>query len=390
MGGSHAEASHRHASSKVTAAFPFGPVARQLPIAGRRPADYHASMRLLPVLALASFTALAGAKDGTFDLYWIDSEGGGSTLMVTPAGESVLIDSGNPGARDPGRIHKVATEVAGLKQIDHLIVTHFHIDHFGGAAELAALMPIVNIWDNGLPDTDPDGNKGSAWPLTSKPYRGLKAERHGVQPGTALPLRAEAGKASLELRCVMTRQQAWTPPLKEFKRWDNTPAPPAKPVDTSDNANSSAWVLQFGPFRFYDGGDLTWNSESKLAWPIPLVTLVDVYQVTHHGLDVSNNPFLVRALNPTVTVMNNGPTKGSAGEVFATLRGLPALKAQYQVHKNTRPDGATNNCPDAFIANRAAQCAGDFIRCSVSPDGKNYTFTIPAHGHAATYVTRMK
>jgi beta-lactamase superfamily II metal-dependent hydrolase len=367
------------------------PVVTGSGIAGRRAAVYQASMRLLPLLTLASFAALAGPVDGTLDLYWIDSEGGGSTLLVTPAGESVLIDAGNPGGRDPARIHRVATEVAGLKQIDHLVVTHFHIDHFGGAAELAALMPTRHVWDNGLPDADPDGNRQSTWPLTSKPYRNLPAkERHVVQPGTVVPLGGEAGKLVPELRCVMTRQQAWTPPLREFKHWDNTPAPPAKPVDTSDNANSSAWVLQIVPFRFFDGGDLTWNSETKLAWPVPLVTLVDVYQVTHHGFDVSNNPFLVRALNPTVTVMNNSPTKGSAGEVFATFRGLPALKAQYQVHKNTRPDGTTNNCPEAFIANREAKCAGDFIKCSVSPDGRNYTFSIPAHGHTSTYSTRGK
>jgi beta-lactamase superfamily II metal-dependent hydrolase len=349
-------------------------------------------MHLLPWLTLAAFTALAGPKDGSLDLYWIDSEGGGSTLLVTPAGESVLIDAGNPGGRDPGRIHQVATQIAGLQRIDHLVVTHFHLDHFGGAAELAALLPLVNVWDNGLPDSDPDGNRQSTWPLTRKPYRDLKvARRHLVQPGTALPLQSTAGQTQLDLRCVMTRQQAWAAPDGTFDRGSRpTPLPP-KPVDTSDNANSSAWVLQFGAFRFYDGGDLTWNSEAKLVVPERLVPAVDVYQVTHHGFDVSNHPLLVRALNPTVTVMNNSPTKGSAGEVFATLRGLPALQAQYQVHKNTRPDGVTNNCPDAFIANHdALPCAGHFIHCRVSPDGKNYTFSLPASGHTATYATRRK
>ena len=90
-----------------------------------------------PALVLgAAFSA--GAADRTLDIYWIDSEGGGSTLIVTPTGESVLIDAGNPGGRDAGRIHKVATEIAGLKRIDHFVTPHFHIDHFGGAAELAA------------------------------------------------------------------------------------------------------------------------------------------------------------------------------------------------------------------------------------------------------------
>src|SRR5881227_3724242 len=103
--------------------------------------------RFLALVLLASAsTAFAASPEGKLTIYWIDSEGGGSTLIVTPAGESVLIDSGNPGGRDAGRIHKTATEVAGLKRIDHYITTHFHVDHFGGAAELAAKIPFGHVW----------------------------------------------------------------------------------------------------------------------------------------------------------------------------------------------------------------------------------------------------
>src|ERR1044071_10016843 len=96
----------------------------------------------------ASPSAQAGPADNALDVYWIDSEGGGSTLVVTPAGESVLVDSGNPGGRDAKRIHHVAREVAGLERIDYLVTTHFHVDHFGGAAELSELMPIGTVFDN--------------------------------------------------------------------------------------------------------------------------------------------------------------------------------------------------------------------------------------------------
>ena len=90
-----------------------------------------------------AFTASAfgGSRDGRLDIYWIDVEGGASTLIVTPAGDSVLIDSGNPGLRDPQRIVRVATQVAGLRKIDHYITTHYHGDHFGGAPTLAKLLP---------------------------------------------------------------------------------------------------------------------------------------------------------------------------------------------------------------------------------------------------------
>ena len=106
------------------------------------------------LLALFAF-AHAPVTGATLDVYWVDVEGGAATLIKTPAGESILIDTGNPGTRDAGRIHKVATKEAGLKKIDHLITTHFHGDHYGGAAMLANLMPIGTVHDNGIPQKTP-------------------------------------------------------------------------------------------------------------------------------------------------------------------------------------------------------------------------------------------
>ena len=93
----------------------------------------------LVALALAALPAVADEPRG-LDIHWIDTEGGAATLIVTPAGESVLIDCGNPGGRDADRIHKVASQI-GLKQIDHLIITHWHGDHYGGVARLSRLLP---------------------------------------------------------------------------------------------------------------------------------------------------------------------------------------------------------------------------------------------------------
>jgi len=337
--------------------------------------------------ALASSLALslvAGKNDGRLDIWWCDSDGGGSTLIVTPAGESILIDSGNPGGRDSARILKVLTQTAGLNHLDHLVVTHLHIDHFGGAAEIAAQVPVKNLWDNGLTDADPDGNRNSTWPLTSKAYRTMPVgQRHRVEPGLSLPL--TTGKTPLSMRCVITRQKPAEGVFPDRKATGT--APVLKAPDTSDNANSSAWILSFGNFRFFDGGDLTWNAETQLIWPQIRVPEVDLYQVTHHGLDVSNHPRLLAALNPTVTVMNNGSTKGTAGEVLATLRGLPRLEAQYQLHRNLRPDGVTNNIPNDFIANIEAGTAHP-IHCAVLPDGSAYSITLPAAPITRTYTTR--
>jgi beta-lactamase superfamily II metal-dependent hydrolase len=83
-------------------------------------------------------------------MYVVDVEGGGATLFIAPSGESLLIDTGNGGdaaVRDAGRI-MAAIRDAGLEQIDTLITTHYHGDHIGGLAELAAQIPIRHYIDH--------------------------------------------------------------------------------------------------------------------------------------------------------------------------------------------------------------------------------------------------
>src|SRR5262249_46869288 len=108
---------------------------------------------LLLLLALTTIGPSQGARP--LQVYWIDVEGGAATLIVTPARESVLVDAGNPGNRNPGRIAKTAKEIARLERIDYLVVTHLHTDHFGGVAELAGLVPIGTLYENGIDNAPP-------------------------------------------------------------------------------------------------------------------------------------------------------------------------------------------------------------------------------------------
>lgn len=336
---------------------------------------------VLFVIQVATLS-VAGEKDGSLDIYWVDVEGGAATLIVTGAGESVLIDTGNPGYRDPNRIVSVATKQAGLRRIDHLIITHYHGDHFGGAATLAQLIPIGTVHDNGefagMPN-DP-GEAYRKFPATA---------RRVINPGDRIDLRRPANSPAIRLTCLGTRQQ-FMPSAADAPDCPSCARHKPKDRDGSDNANSVVTLLEFGAFRFYDGGDLTWNQEYRLVCPKNIVGQVDVYQVTHHGLDSSNNPVVLDALQPRVAIMNNGKTKGCKPEVFANLQATKSLAAIYQLHRNERPDGKVNNVDESLIANRTAEVTGNHIHLRVAPDGKSYTVNIPAHQHSRTYQTRTQ
>jgi hypothetical protein len=313
--------------------------------------------------------------------------GGASTLIVTPAGESVLIDTGSlePKNRDAERIYR-ATQDAGLKQIDHLITTHFHSDHFGGILPLSKMIPIKTFYDKGVlaPEVDKD-QTAKLYPLYKEATKGRVT---AIKPGDDIPLKNDPkGRIPpVRIHCVAAE--------KKVEGFDGDvdariPGFEIRQPDNGDNARSIALVLTYGKFKFFAGGDITWNVEHPLAQPNNIVGKVDLYQVTHHGLDLSNNPVLLRAISPTVCVAMNGPRKGIQTATFRSLQALPELQAIYQIHYNTQY-GAKANAPPEFIANMDNPKKGEFIKASVNPTKGNFTVSIGVNGPKKTYAIKEK
>jgi competence protein ComEC len=335
-------------------------------------------------LCLCGSISFAAEPARGLDVIFIDTEGGAATLIVTPAGESVLIDCGNPGPRDAERIHK-ATELAGLKAIDHLAITHWHTDHYGGTDRLSKLMPIHHYYDRGIPEKLAEDPKNfptliQAWKTASK------GKSKALRAGDEISLKQAEGTPALKLLCVCAAGEVLpdkagapeNPVAKDHK---------AKDEDKSDNAKSLGFLLSYGDFRFLDLGDLTWNVEYKLVHPSDKLGPVDVYQVTHHGLDISNNPVLINTVRPRVAVFSNGPQKGCMPAVTAALRRSPEIKAIYQIHRNVKV-GAQENTDPEYIANADEKCEAESIKLSVASDGKSYTITVGSKGKPKRYETR--
>lgn len=316
---------------------------------------------LLCTLALSAASLSAQVKTpqvktaNTLDIYFIDVEGGHSTLYVSPGGEAMLIDTGSPGTRDVERIMDVIT-AAGVKQIDQMLLTHYHGDHVGGLEALAKRIPIQHYIDHGTSVEEREQVSGFR-----RMYEELyaKATRMVAKPGDNIPFAGtsvvvvtSAGKA---LRTPISGAPGAGRPnaaCKGFVPRDESRVDP-------DNPQSVGIVMAYGKFRTINLGDFTWNVEPDLMCPNNPVGTVDLYLTSHHGIDQSGSAALVHGLQPRVAVMHNSTRKGGAVQTMQVLHSSPGLEDVWQLHW-AYAAGLEHNSPGVFIANTedAATVAG--------------------------------
>jgi competence protein ComEC len=332
------------------------------------------------LLAPPASGQVGAGRAAQLGIYLIDVEGGGATLFVSPSGESLLVDTGNGGpsaSRDAGRI-VAAMEDAGLSEIDYLITTHWHGDHFGGMAELADRVPIRHYIDHG-PSVQPNPGTDA---FIAGPYRDLyaRADRSVVRPGDRIPIDgldvtvlASGGEAT----AVAVEGGGLPNPYCA----DFTP----QPEDTGENAQSVGILVRLGAFRALHLGDLTANKEFALMCPTNPIGTVDLFVVSHHGQPSSNQEVLVHAVGPRVAIMNNGTRKGGQPEAMRVIHSSPGLENLWQLHFSLL-SGQEYTVPGLFIANTIdAEADSMPLTPSVPPAGRGGP-PPPAHDGRAYWI----
>jgi len=316
----------------------------------------------------------AQARD-TLDIYFIDVEGGQATLYVSPSGQSMLVDAGysGVGGRDAGRIAAAAKQ-AGLQQIDYLVVTHYHGDHVGGVAELAARMPIRTFVDHG-----PTSERSERADALMRPY--LQARSTGAHLEARVGLRIPV--EGLDVRVVASNGALLGVPLEG----GGAPNPlcadftPMKD-EASEDAYSVGTVTAHGRFRIVQLGDLSWNQEYGLVCPMNRIGTASVLLATQHGDEETGSPAFVHALRPQAVVASNGPKKSVIGPLVRTVRSAPRPMDLWQLHQSFL--GEQLNVADPFIANLGETDAGHWLKVSASADGR-FSITNGRTGDTKTY-----
>ena len=333
---------------------------------------FGAASKALFGLALIAVAILAepAANAKALEAYFIDVEGGQATLFVTPAGQSLLIDTGWPGfnGRDADRI-VAAAKMAGLKKIDYVLITHYHLDHGGGAPQLVERFPVGTFLDHGENRETTDAPTVGVAEAYKKLVDSGKYKHIVEKPGDTLPLKGVHAVVISSDGAIIER------PLPGAGQ-ENPACQGAQsyPADSTENKRSLGTLIEFGKLKILDLGDLTSDKEMELMCPTNKIGKVDIYVVSHHGWSQSGSPACVHGISPRVAIMDNGATKGGSPSSWDTIENTPGLENLWQLHFSEE-GGEQHNVAPEFIANpHGTDDAGNYLKLTAHEDGSFEVF----------------
>lgn len=334
-------------------------------------------MRVLAGALVALFTTITlTAAEKPLEIFFVDVEGGQATLFVTPAGQSLLIDTGwgYNGFRDANRI-VAAAKLAKIKKIDYVLITHYHSDHVGGVPQLAQKMNIGQFIDHG---PNRETSKASESLFAEYQTATANATKIVAKPGETLPIKG------MNVTFVSADGNLIDHPLASAGAPNSAcEGVETKASDPSENARSVGSVIEFGKLRIVDLGDLTWAKELQLMCPTNKLGHADIYIVSHHGIDQSNSPALVHGLAPRVAIMDNGNKKGASASAWDIIKSSPGLQDIWQLHY-ADANGAEHNAADSFIANVDEADTGHYLKITAHEDGSFEVFN-PRNKYSKEY-----
>ena len=344
-------------------------IAKSMTLKGKGSAATGGSRWLMAAVSLGLAVGLTAAAQtpsaaGPLKIYFIDVEGGQSTLFVTPDKRSLLIDTGWPGngGRDADRIAEAAKK-AGITRIDYVLLTHYHVDHTGGVPQLVQRIPVGTFIDHGGVNHEPnDGPTEAAFEGYQKVLATGKYGHMTAKPGEVLPITGMRVKVVTADGAMIDKPLPGRGAANPYCRESEV-----RPADQTENARSVGVKIAFGKLRILDLGDLTWDKEMQLMCLVNRLGLVDLLVVSHHGWYQSSSPALVDAIHARVAIMDNSEKKGGSKPTVERIRAIPGLEAEYQLHYSD--EAGPDNPPSAFLANLQGPDTGNDIEVTADSNG---------------------